>query len=261
MHQDTPSPHVVIVPAMGVPSPYYRTLAAALDEIGWTSCTMAARGIDRDTEPPSRGNDWGYAQLVERVAAHVGKVRAQHPDTPVVLLGHSLGGQVSLGHLLDGGTADGLVLAGASEPWFWHYRARSWGIWGLAASVPLITAFYGHWPRWGFGGPQPRTLMREWARFVRRRRFPYPSGPVPRRALDVSTFVLQVEGDVLSVPRSARALAGAVRDEDVTWWDYRRADAPEGARIDHLAWAKAPGPAVAALQDWWSRERSAVTAR
>lgn len=259
MQPQAPLPHVVVVPAMGVHSAYYRTLESALGAIGWSACTMAARGIDRDTPAPSRDLDWGYAEVIAGIADHVATVRAQQPETPIVLLGHSLGGQVSLGYLLDGGAVDGLVLAGASEPWCWHYGARSWGIWGLAVSVPLLTTLYGYWPRWGFGGPQPRTLMREWARFVRRRRLPHPRGPVPTRALDVPTFVLQVEGDQLSVPRAARALSRAVRPDRLTWWDYRRAEAPEGARIDHLSWAKAPAPAVEALQDWWAVEGARVT--
>lgn len=251
-------PHVVIAPAMGVHSGFYRVLAAQLEEIGWSACTLAARGIDRDTEPPSRDNDWGYADLAAAMGEHVTRFRDQHPDTPVVLLGHSLGGQVALGHLLSGGEADGLVLAGAAEPWHWWYGSRSWGIWGLAAAVPPVTAAYGYWPAWGFGGPQPRTLMREWSRLVRRRRFPYPEGRLAADELDLPTFVLQVEGDTLSVPRAAKALARTVRRESVTWWDYLRADAPDGARIDHLSWAKAPQPAVAALQEWWSQQRHPV---
>ncbi|MGH1563231.1 alpha/beta fold hydrolase [Mumia sp. DW29H23] len=260
MHTDPTKPHVVIAPAMGVHSRYYRELADALTAVGWSSCTLAARGIDRDTEPPSRDNDWAYADLADALAEHVAHIRDQHPGIPVVLLGHSLGGQVALGHLLSGGEADGLVLAGASEPYYRRYGSRAWGIWSLAAAVPPVTAVYGYWPSWGFGGPQPKTLMREWSRLVRRRRFPYPVGRLPHDALDLPTFVLQVEGDTLSVPRAARALVRAVREESVTWWDYRRADAPDGARIDHLAWAKAPAPAVAALQDWWSRHRSTITA-
>lgn len=239
---------------MGVHSRYYSALESAVREIGWSACTLAARGIDRDTEPPSRSNDWGYAALQQTLGAHVARVREHAPDKPVVILGHSLGGQVGLGYLLSGGDADGLVLAGASEPYYRHYGSRFWGIWALAASVPLVTALYGYWPRWGFGGPQPRTLMREWARFVRRRRFPTLRARLPREAVAVPTFVLQVEGDALSVPSSARALSRTVHQDQVTWWDYRRADAPDGALIDHLAWAKVPAPAVAAIRAWWSRQ-------
>ncbi|KAA1419810.1 alpha/beta fold hydrolase [Mumia zhuanghuii] len=260
MHTDSTRPHVVIAAAMGVHSAYYRELAAALEAIGWSACTLAARGIDRDTEAPSRRNDWGYAQLVAALDEHASRIRSQHPGIPVVVLGHSLGGQAALGYALTGGQVDGLVLAGASEPYYRRYGKRFWGIWALAAAVPPVTALYGYWPAWGFGGPQPRTLMREWSRLVRRRRFPYPAGRLPREVLDIPTFVLQVEGDQLSVPRAARALVRPVKDDAVTWWDYHRDAAPEGARIDHLSWAKSPGPAVDALQEWWSRRRTGADA-
>ncbi|PJJ53414.1 putative alpha/beta hydrolase [Mumia flava] len=251
------APHVVIAPAMGVPSRFYRALEKEIASLGWSACTLAARGIDRDTEPPSRDNDWGYQELVASLDKHVHRFRDAHPGVPVLVLGHSLGGQVAISYLLSGGDLDGVVLAGASVPYYPYYGARAWGIWALAASVPLVTAVRGHWPSKGFAGPQPRTLMRQWARLVRRRRFPHPEGALPRHALDVPAFVLQVEGDTLSVPRACRALARVFEPQAVTDWTYERSAAPDDVTIDHIAWAKAPGPALAQVRDWWERAGAA----
>lgn len=85
------------------------------------------RGFGRND---SRGKWPGAAQLVDDFKAVTEVVRRAHPNLPLFVVGHSMGGAVALTGLADDGVADGLILA---APAVWggerlglHYRAAAW---------------------------------------------------------------------------------------------------------------------------------------
>ncbi|GAA2069378.1 hypothetical protein GCM10009821_02210 [Aeromicrobium halocynthiae] len=95
------SPHVVVSAAMAVPSGYYRPLVESFAAHGWRA-----------------------------------QARSEEPERPVVLLGHSLGGQLgALVQARDDG-ADALVTIGAGVPWF---RVHPWA--GLPVPERSIDAY------------------------------------------------------------------------------------------------------------------------
>ena len=90
------------------------------------------RGFGRN---PSRGLWPGAAGLAADARAFAAQVRERHPCTPMIVLGHSMGGGVALGAAGGGIAGDGLVLA---APAIWGgarmnpiHRLAAW----LAASV------------------------------------------------------------------------------------------------------------------------------
>ncbi|WP_249145734.1 alpha/beta fold hydrolase [Gordonia sp. SCSIO 19800] len=158
---------VLISPAMGVPARVYRRLTEALSRAGFDVAIVPRRGIEDGSETPSRRSDWSYADEADDLADAVTAARTETPETRVLVLGHSLGAQLAA--LVASRTdraPDGIVAIGASVPHFRHYGARGIPLAALAASVTPVAAVLGRWPRRGFGGPTPRTLMREWARMV-----------------------------------------------------------------------------------------------
>lgn len=118
----------------------------------------------------------------------------------------------------------------------------------MGLAVPLVTRVVGHVPPPFFGAPGARTLMREWAGFIRTGRPPFDvDGPVPTPALLVA-----LEGDQLAPRRSIDAYADLFLDPALTTrWTYRRTDAPSGGSTDHVAWVRRPEPVVRRVVEWW----------
>lgn len=176
-------PACIIVPALGTPARVYDRLATALHESGPQVAVVELRGTGASPSRASRHQDWGYLDLVD------GELRAAYrhvrdksgADAPIFLLGHSLGGHLALLHQRRhrSGQPAQVLLAASGAPFSRHYpittRAGLHLVSGMMrASHAVLGYFAGH--RLGFGGRQPRTLMREWLHFAWR-------GSLPREVM------------------------------------------------------------------------------
>jgi len=95
---DPAAPAVVIWPAMGVPARYYRSLAGHLAGHGLLVAVADLRGTGSSRPLPSRRSRYGLAELTGDVGAVLRDLSGRHAGRPLLLLGHSLGGQVALLH-------------------------------------------------------------------------------------------------------------------------------------------------------------------
>jgi predicted alpha/beta hydrolase len=235
---------------MGIGSRYYRPLVEAFEVRGWSAVALPRRGFEPEGVRASRGHDWSYSDEVDVIAHRVAAARAEAPDRPVILLGHSLGAQLAAGHQLNHPPADGLISVGGCLP---HHRDYPLG--GLplliqaGVIIPALTALFGYLPKPAFGGPGARTQMREWARMALTGRTPFPV-PAPIRA---PALVVALEGDRLAPEKPVRSFAARLFAPDtVTIWRYRHAEVPAGASNDHTGWARRPEPVVDRIVTWWS---------
>nr|MCW2728526.1 hydrolase [Aeromicrobium sp.] len=244
------SPIVLIVAAMAVPSGFYRPLVAELEARGWHARALPTRGFERGEPVASRRHDWSYADEMQGIADAVAKARAEDPERPVILLGHSLGAQLAAGHQLHHPPADGFVTVGASVP---HFRAYPYGgipVLVMGLSVPVVARVRGYLPKPFFGAPGARTLMREWARFVRSGRPPFA---VPHRIM-TPTLVVHLQGDTYAVSGANKVFTEMmVEPSAVTRWVYTRDAAPAGGSTHHVQWVKTPAPVVDQILSWWTQ--------
>ncbi|WP_245567464.1 alpha/beta fold hydrolase [Nocardia vinacea] len=157
-------PLVLIAPAMAIGSRYYGPLVAEFVARGWEAKALTRRGFETGRPPAGRGLDWSYGDEIDDIAMEVANARADDPDRPVLLLGHSLGGQLAAGHELTRSPGDGLVTVGGALP---HHRTYPLSGPHLLAMgtviVPVLTAIFGYLPKPAFGAPGARTMMREWS--------------------------------------------------------------------------------------------------
>ena len=247
-----PSPLVLIVAAMAVPSGFYRPLVAEIESRGWEAAALPTRGFERGEPIASRAHDWSYADEMSAIADQVAKARADQPERPVILLGHSLGSQLGAGHELHHPPSDGFVTIGASVPHFRSYPYGGLPVLAMGVSVPVVTRIRGFLPKPFFGGPGARTLMREWARFVRTGKPPFE---IPHR-ITTPSLVIQLQGDAYAVSRSNKVFTELFLDPEATArWVYTKDAAPEGGTTDHVMWVKTPGPVVDKIVDWWTDVR------
>ncbi|WP_396045840.1 alpha/beta fold hydrolase [Aeromicrobium sp. UC242_57] len=138
---------------MAVPSAFYRPLVAAFEQRGWTAQTLRSRGFGRDETAASRNVDWSYDDGINDIADAVAKARADDPDRPVIVLGHSIGAQLAAGHELNHVPSDGFVGVGAAVPHYKHYPFGGVPLIFMGLGVPLINRVWGHVPKPMFGGP------------------------------------------------------------------------------------------------------------
>ncbi len=79
--------------------------------------------------------------LIQDAAAAVSLLKARHPDRPVILLGHSMGGAVALAAVAEGEARPDAVILAAPAVWGWStlpfpYRAA---LWTAAHTLPWKT--------------------------------------------------------------------------------------------------------------------------
>lgn len=237
---------------MAVPSRYYRPLVEAFQERGWSAQALGRRGFEDDGIVASWRHDWSYGDEIQDLAEAVAKARAEEPDRPVLVLGHSLGGQVALGHDLAHDPVDGLVLVGVSVPHFRRYPYGGLGILAMGLLTPVVTRVAGHLPKPAFGAPGARTLMREWAAWARTGTPPYPV-PAP---VTTPTLSVKLQADAYAVSAATDAFVDLMIDPaHLTRWTYTRAAAPEGATTDHVRWVRRPDVVVDRVLAWWDEQQ------
>ncbi|MEU7650141.1 alpha/beta hydrolase family protein [Streptomyces huasconensis] len=275
-----PAPAVLILPAMGTPARFYRRFARHLHGEGLTVLTADLRGQGEAATPratdrgardhgyrtPDHGyrtHDHGYRALVEEdLPAVLRAVRAElGPEPPLYLLGHSLGGQLCLLYaaLGAGPAVDGVALVASGSVWFRAYgplRAP-----GLLLGQVLIAATataLGRWPgaRLGFGGNQPKGVMRDWAHQGLTGRYAAKGATldyeVALATLDLPVLAVSVEHDTLAPASALDHLLGKVPRARLTRRHYTAREA--GARLDHFAWTRAGGPLAKQVAAWATAE-------
>ena len=251
---DPAAPVLVIRPAFGAPASYYRHLTPALAEVGLASLVVEYPG--RETRDGiGRETTYGYDALAtgvhESVMTHVRELR---PDAPVVLLGHSLGGHVSIFAAAlhpDGPAAvDGVILAASASPYWRGYgapgRVRSFAGTALMATVARAV---GYWPgdRLKFWGRQSRVLVQDWSRMARTGRV-RPSGA----QVDYEAALGAYGGQVLaiSLPNDSFAPVGGL-EQMLRWVPKARVTrwhSPDD--LGHIQWVRRNADVVPVIAAW-----------
>jgi len=159
---------ILCVPAMGVAAKQYNLLLQELVNCGFTSACYDLRGNGNSSIRANRINNFGYAQLAEEdLPKAIECLLEYYPNKKLVLLGHSLGGQIcSLYISQNPGIVDQLVLAASCSVYYKNWPSTyRWGLLFFAQFSSLISAILGHFPgrTLGFGGREARNIMKDWA--------------------------------------------------------------------------------------------------
>jgi predicted alpha/beta hydrolase len=256
-----PSPVAVLVlPAMGTAAAYYDPLVAELAGRGVTAAVMDLRGIGASSVRAGRGRDFGYDTLVSDALCAARALAERAPGArEVVFLGHSLGGQVAMLALARGaGPVSRVALVAAGSPFHRAYPRPlgDLGVLSFSWVARAASEAFGYFPgkRFGFGGREARTIMREWSRLVRHGSFKldaWSGSEAPESALRrarARILAVEVKGDSFTPKASIDALVAKVPAMNV-----ERATVPgrgRNGRATHHAWARKPADVAAHVVAW-----------
>lgn len=168
---NTPRGLVLVNSAVGVKQSYYRGFAEYLVERGFEVVTYDYRAIGQSQREPvhrsaARMQDWG---LLDQPAL-VAQCRQWTGDRPLVVVGHSVGGQI-LGLAPNACEVAALVGICAQHTWWrlWPKRAwpKLWLLWNVV--MPGVSGAMGYFPSpwFGLGQPLPSGVARDWAHWAR----------------------------------------------------------------------------------------------
>jgi predicted alpha/beta hydrolase len=164
---------ILINPATGVRKGYYRPFAEFLALRGWRVATFDNRGIGGSRPAslrgfPARMQDWAELDS-EGMLRWLG---ARFPGEPMLLVGHSFGGQ-ALGLIPAARQLTAALLVAVQSGYWGHWslwqRPRILFLWYVM--IPLTTALLGYFParHLGLGEDQPAGVARQWAHWGRHR--------------------------------------------------------------------------------------------
>lgn len=156
---------VVIAGAMGARQDFYAPLATHLAESGLQCFTFDYRGTGFSLRGSMRGVD---ATITDWAAkdydAALGLARTKAPDSPLFVVGHSLGGQV-LAMASNAPQVRAMLSVTAGSGWYrfndrMPLRVRFF--WFVA--IPLLTPLFGFFPgrKLGMVGDLPAGVARQW---------------------------------------------------------------------------------------------------
>ncbi|MGW5452434.1 alpha/beta hydrolase family protein [Nocardia sp. NPDC003979] len=247
------APSLLVLPALGVIARHYQRFAETAQAQGFHVLTLDYRGQGESNLALSRGVRFGYADLVTGdVAEAIAWIRERETG-PLLLVGHSLGGQLSVAlESISPGEFDGLALVAAGTP---HWRAFT----GRARPVPLVLptvfaamarvqgVFDGR--RFGFG-LQSAQLIGDWARMARTGSWSKTPPEMPNR--DFPLLAVSFGNDQLAPESAVDALLRQFPGATTTRDHFAE---PSG----HVGWLKRPEVVVEALTRWvaesFARER------
>jgi predicted alpha/beta hydrolase len=251
---------VVIASATGVPRRIYEGIAGCLAEAGMAVLTFDYRGIGGSRQGRSLGTeearmqDWGRLDL----EGALGWMRRAYSGAPLLVLGHSAGGQL-IGLAPSARHLAGAVLIGSQLGWAgywpWPARAAMWSMWHVL--IPAFTAVGGYLPMQALGQGEdlPAGVAREWAAWGRRRNYLFDAlGPGVREdyaALRFPVRALHIADDRYAPRSGVEAL--------VSFYGGRRevrtiTPAEVGVeRIGHFGWVRPRFEQAiwAPIRDWF----------
>lgn len=251
-------PVLLMTPAMALTGRFYRPLAEPMAAAGLRLVTMDLRGHGTSSLRPDRDTDFGYRELLELDwPAAIATVRERYPRAPVFLLGHSLGGQVSVLYAgANPGSVAGVITVATGSIWWRAFpRPRRYvfllGTQFITAAGTVLGSYPGH--RLGFGGHEARTLVADWAHQARTGKYRAKGSATDyEAALDgmrEPALLISLAGDDFAPASAADHLAGKLPPDRVTRLHLDDA-VYRDSRNAHFGWVKRPGPIVAAIADW-----------
>lgn len=254
---DTKDILFLCLPAMGVKASYYRPLAKNILAGGYSLllCDLRGQGTSNKQAPQ---DSFGYSHFLEwDLPDYVRAAKRACPDKRIVLLGHSLGGHLSLLYAASmPQSVEGVaIIASGSVYWKAYGFPHDLKTWLGTQSSVLMSSLFGYFPghKIGFGGRQPKAVMRDWARQGRTGKFVLRGSHInyefAMAQYEKPVFALSIDGDKFAPHSAADHLLSKLKNADIHRVLY--APSPDiKSKIDHFRWVKHNQEVIKELTHW-----------
>jgi predicted alpha/beta hydrolase len=173
---------ILINSATGVKQSYYSDFASYLANEGFKVYTYDYRGIGDSRPEKLKGfmasmHEWGsvdYHSMVQYITL-------AHPDLQLVVIGHSVGGQL-IGLTDLSRKADAFVTVGAQTPYIQNFgggmmRIKLHFFWNVL--IPVFTKLAGYFPasKLGLFEDLPGPVAKQWARWAKTKNYLFSDFP------------------------------------------------------------------------------------
>ena len=154
--------------ASSVPRPYYRHFATWLAARGFTVLTYDYRGIGGSRDPDPKADDQSiYLSGTHDQTAAADYLLNRFPDRTLVLVAHSVGGQIA-GLTPRAGAWKAVFVMGAAHG-YWKLwpgmRRKAQTLLNFHVFMPFLLLFMRRLPAWFSGFEMPRSYARELKRY------------------------------------------------------------------------------------------------
>lgn len=249
----------LMLPALGVRARIYRRLAEGLAGKGIETVLLEQRGHGESPYRAHRGMDFGYKDYLHQdIAAAVAWLRAEMPEVPLYIGGHSLGGHLSsIAAARLGDKIAGVVHLACGFPYHGLFpRQSAQRIKKLCLLLPLLTVLFGYYPGklLGFGEREFRRLMLDWRDWARGGSYDIPATP------SAEAQIAAYRGRVLSIAfdRDSYASDAAIsyshgRFHQAIVTVKKLTEIEQGDHLGHFDWAKKPTGVVECVAAWMTK--------
>lgn len=253
------APVAIIFPAMGVKASHYDKFAAAMVEAGMHAVIHELRGCGSSNQKPKNRDNFGYVDLVETDWSNtIAWVSAEFPDSRRLLVGNSLGGQLSALHLAaHPSSADALVLIASCSVYFRAYGKKAISTLLGTHTLHLAGQVLGYTPgkKMGFAGDEAKDLVADWARQARTGRYE-PKNATQNyegamKGLTKPVLALPIENDQLAPLSAVEHLIGKLPACQVTK-EVINASHINSSKLTHFSWGKHPGTLAEKVATWFN---------
>ena len=262
-------PLVIMWPGWGMGARYYDPMGRELASRGFNVATGELHGQGSSTARATRTKRWGYHEMASQDYPRTIRAAKEHfglrEDHPVILLCHSMGGQVGSLFLARPDIADhnvkGMVGVGAGTPYYPGFSgATRYQLQYGAPMMRLITKILGYQPEGRFDiagyGRQSGTHVKEWYRLSRTNRFINLHGAdqdyqAELKNVTTPVLLLRFSNDYDCPTRSAKNLASMLPKAKLA---TRQEVGPEVETIEgklgHNRWAREPEVIASRIEDF-----------
>lgn len=260
---ETDGPVLLIWPAMGTKGRNYLLFAEHLSMHGVTAVVGELRGHGSSSQRPGHGCNYGYREMLQDWHTAVTTISERYPGRKIYLVGHSLGGQLSL--LYAAANADslaGVILIASCSVYYRCFGKRKYGLRLAFPIIATLATVLGYFPgnRVGFAKKEGKQVMRDWIHQGKTGRYE-PRGDTTQYEdlmgeLEIPVLVLEAENDHFAPPEAVSHLVDKLRKaqkERHTIYD------PQSRKgFTHFDWFRHPKPAVDLVTDWLGSIKKAV---
>ncbi|OZG75072.1 alpha/beta hydrolase [Hahella sp. CCB-MM4] len=254
------SPVILGMPAMGVRSGYYESLARNFQALGMHYACGELRGIGSSSIRASRRTNFGYLDMINRDwPACVEALRLHCPGSPIWLLGHSLGGQLNaLYTATHPDQISGMILISSCTVYYRNYP-HPIRLWLSSQALRVVAELNGYLPgkRIGFAGTEARRVIRDWARNARNGDYRIENSP-----LDYDKLLGRIRHPVLGVSlatddmaprRAVDHLCQKMEMAKVERWHFENGELTSQL-LDHFNWVKHSQELVTRITAWMTSQ-------